>query len=112
MEINNPIQCKNCPWKVSADLSKIPNYDRQQHLDLNVCIPEHEYDMQFRPIMSCHNSTDTKPEPCIGFLYNQLNIGNNIPLRLRARKIVGIENIVVVGEQLETFEETLRNEKK
>lgn len=112
MEIKNNIQCKHCPWKVSADLTKIPNYNRQQHLDLEPCIAKDCTDFTNRPVMSCHNSKECCPEPCIGYLVNQLGIGNNIPLRLKVRNWDGIESIKTVGKQLETFEETLRNTTK
>ncbi len=75
-------QCKTCPWKQSVVPSRdVPRYNRAQHEKL-------AHDMQqggHQRIMACHKTNEGKERPCVGWLYNQLGPGNNIPLRLKVR---------------------------
>ncbi len=107
-KLNRVIQCKNCPWRVDADITKIKNYDPKQHEGLECTIAKSELDYEPRALMACHHSKEGSPEPCIGYLNNQLFEGNNIPLRLRAKRWENVEDIKIIGEQLKTFEETKR----
>lgn len=44
---------------------------------------------------------------CIGWLYNQLGRGNNIALRLKMMHCENIGDMKIIGEQHQTFEQTL-----
>jgi hypothetical protein len=54
--------------------------------------------------MACHETDDAH---CVGYLYNQLGVGNNIGLRFSIRKFENVSEIQVFGEQHERFEDTL-----
>jgi hypothetical protein len=101
-------QCRNCPWRVDSDFSKIPGYDRQQHLDLAQTIVDDGSLDPSRPVkfMGCHNSTEGNDLECIGWLNNQRN-SNNLGLRLMMMRCRNVGEIEVVGEQHLIFEETL-----
>lgn len=58
-------------------------------------------------IMTCHESQIGKEQHCIGWLYNQLGDGNNIPLRLAMRNCENLKAMRIVGEQHRRFEDTL-----
>jgi len=55
--------------------------------------------------MACHHSTNSRDLECVGWLHNQLGVGNNIPLRLSMGNYESAE-LEVLGEQKKTFEET------
>lgn len=57
--------------------------------------------------MACHASPVGGEFPCAGWLAHQLGPGNNIALRLAVHlgRIDG--GVVLVGEQHQTFEDTL-----
>ena len=101
-------QCKKCPWKKSTKPHEIPNgYSVLLHQGLeNTITREASFANIGDPlrVFACHEMLKT---PCVGWLVNQLGVGNNIPLRLRVHsgKIDG--NVEVVGPQHETFEDTL-----
>lgn len=109
-------QCKNCPWKVSVNPFDIPHgYDVQKHRDLiktiasgDLMIMLNQKDMQ---IMSCHHSTPEDEEHCVGWLHNQLGVGNNIPLRFSMLSCENVDQIEVFGEQHDKFEDTLPENK-
>lgn len=105
-KLTRTTQCKNCPWKVSANLDEIPNYELKQHKALKKTISEGSNDFTQRPVMSCHESEDDQPQACIGYLHNQLNQGNNIMLRLQVRDCPNIGEIKVVGKQVDNFKQT------
>lgn len=102
-------QCPTCPWKVSSKCSNIPNYSRQLHENLQQTIAESDGNLseigEPLKIMACHYSDDGNNIYCAGWLHNQLGVGNNIPLRMSMRT-TGISEIVIDGEQIQTFEET------
>ena len=54
--------------------------------------------------MACHETHDAH---CIGWLMHQINQGNNIGLRLHMMKCENAGDIKLIGEQHETFEDTL-----
>lgn len=109
-EASQKRQCKNCPWKKGADVSKIPNYVEEQHVNLRGTIADagslYSLGMGVE-MMACHNSTEEAPYPCVGWAVNQLGPGNNIPLRLMARRDERLHGLETVGPQHESFEDTL-----
>lgn len=116
MELTQTKQCKNCPWKVDRDLSKIPDYNRDNHQDLNGTIANpdiniseviHQATTPMR-LMGCHYSTDEKLLPCIGWIYNQLR-NNNLALRLELMRSSQIKSLEIDGAQRATFAETFED---
>lgn len=103
-------QCKTCPWRKDSTVADIPNYDPNQHEKLAGTISSGDIYEAFGPIekMACHNSTDGNEFECVGWLYNQLNQGNNIALRLRMRDYENAKDIQVDGEQKASFAETFQ----
>jgi hypothetical protein len=101
-------QCGNCPWRVDSDISKIPNYDRELHYNLDRTIVDDGIFDPSRPVrfMGCHNSTKGNDLECIDWLNNQRN-SNNLGLRMMMMRCQNVEAIEVVGEQHLTFYETL-----
>ena len=55
-------------------------------------------------IMACHETNDAH---CIGWLVNQLGVGNNIGIRLEIMNCENADKIQVIGEQHDTFLDTL-----
>jgi hypothetical protein len=55
-------------------------------------------------VMACHETHDAH---CVGWLANQIGPGNNIGLRIRMRDCENVREIKLVGEQHESFEQTL-----
>lgn len=102
-------QCKKCPWRKDVNPFDIPNgYCVKKHKALSQTIAD-----QSDPTatitnrttnMACHETHDSH---CIGWLSNQLGPGNNIGLRLQMMDCENIEELELVGEQHETFEDTL-----
>mgnify|MGYP006445243991 FL=1 len=105
---NERRQCAKCPWKVSTDPHTIPNgYTEEAHSALESTIAEGFGSLRSAPkMMACHESPVGAEEPCVGWLVHQLGPGNNFGLRMQA--LGGrFGDLVVDGEQHETFEETL-----
>ena len=101
-------QCRKCPWKVGTNPHAIPDYDQQLHEALKAKTIAEPGDFRGAPrLMACHETRDGAELPCIGWLYNQLTVGNNIALRLRAMHGDIDTNFKIVGPQHETFEDTL-----
>lgn len=100
------VQCSKCPWKVTTDPRDIPNgYDEGKHRALGGTIRSGlESIGGALRVMVCHE-TDTLP--CVGWLAHQLGPGNNIGLRIAASRGQVPTNFRLVGEQHETFEDTL-----
>jgi len=106
--LNRAVQCKLCPWKVSTNPHDIPRgYDVAKHKALAVTIAEPGSLCNTGHVMACHEGHE---EYCIGWLVNQLGPGNNIGLRLHMRSCENGRDIRVIGEQHETFEDTLPEE--
>lgn len=102
-------QCAKCPWRVDVDPQDIPNgYSEEKHRGLADTIAR-EGDLsalfsgQLR-VMACHETHDAH---CVGWLAHQLGPGNNLALRLHVLKCANIGELKLVGEQHETFEDTL-----
>jgi hypothetical protein len=109
-------QCGKCPWKVSTNPQDIPDgYCEVKHKNLAGTIS----DGQFRPedlhkpmnVMACHHSDGDDKMYCIGWLNNQLGVGNNIRLRLNMMSCDNIGDMKVYGPQHQKFEDTLPKEK-
>ncbi len=102
-------QCAKCPWKKEVNPHDIPGgYSVEQHKALasTIADPDDVYSTlgaELR-IMTCH---ETDQAYCVGWLHNQLGIGNNIGLRIHMLKCKNIEKLRIVGEQHERFADTL-----
>lgn len=106
--LNRTKQCKNCPWKVESDLSKIPNYQEDLHKGLSSTIADqNSCSLSSTNVMACHHSKEGQEEHCIGWLVNQLGVGNNIGMRLRMSSCENSKDIEVFGEQYQNFEDTI-----
>lgn len=98
-------QCEKCPWLASTNPRDIPNgYDVEKHEALCKTIAEPGSCRDTGRAMACHESHDTH---CLGWLTNQIGPGNNIPLRIRMMSCANAKGITLLGEQHETFEDTL-----
>lgn len=103
-------QCKKCPWKVSTNPHDIPDgYCEIKHAKLHETIaePGKMTSLQGLRIMACHESTTDNDIPCVGWLDNQLNEGNNLALRFAVIKKRISADYKLVGKQHKTFEDTL-----
>ncbi len=104
-------QCKKCPWLKSVDPHDIPNgYCELKHAALKNTIARPGDLSGIRSgsmrVMACHESLPGKERECVGWVANQLGPGNNIGLRFRA--LDGrYSDLQLIGEQHETFEDTL-----
>jgi hypothetical protein len=107
-------QCKKCPWKISTNPHDIPNgYCEAQHAALASTIAGGSVEEQLARnaleihLMACHESPVGRERVCVGWLHQQLTMGNNVALRLRVLwgSISGAYTLD--GEQHETLEETL-----
>ena len=58
--------------------------------------------------MACHNSPQNEEYHCIGWLHNQLGVGNNLGLRLEMKNYSNSHEIEIDGPQFKTFKETIR----
>ena len=105
-------QCKTCPWKVSTRLEDIPLYDPEAHRGLadTIAPPGEIIPTSGLRIMSCHYSPDNDPYHCIGWLHNQIGIGNNLALRIRMLSCANGHEIEIHGPQHECFEDTFKRE--
>ena len=110
MKLKRTVQCAKCPWKKSTDPHDIPNgYCETKHRNLSGTIADPEEGLAFLVgggirVMACHEEHEAH---CIGWLMNQLGRGNNIALRLSMFRCENIKDVRLIGEQHETFEETL-----
>lgn len=99
-------QCKKCPWRKSTNPRDIPHgYCETKHRALKDTIANPaEFRFGELRIMVCH---ETEKLPCVGWLAQQLGPGNNIALRLVVMSGRIDSAVETVGEQHETFEDTL-----
>lgn len=100
-------QCAKCPWRKDVNPHDIPNgYSEEKHCALESTIASDPVASILSPthVMACHETHDAH---CIGWLVNQLGPGNNIGLRIWMTSCANANKIQLVGEQHETFEETL-----
>lgn len=102
-------QCAKCPWKKGTDPNAIPNgYSVKKHKALKGTVAkpgELRLDGPMH-VMACHDSEVGNESHCIGWLVNQLTIGNNIGLRFRMMDY-DLSGIELDGEQHERFKDTL-----
>jgi len=106
-------QCKKCPWKVGVDPYDIPDgYCAIKHANLKNTIAVDACPGTLDAAMACHESPPKDEIVCIGWLHNQLGVGNNIPLRLAIalgdRRFP--TDYTITGPQHNTFEDTLPKE--
>lgn len=109
MKLARTKQCKKCPWKVSTNPHDIPDgYCELKHANLSKTIAEPgRLNLGRMNVMACHHSTGSDHMYCVGWLHNQLGVGNNIGLRISMMKCENIKDMKVYGEQHKRFEETL-----
>lgn len=107
-------QCAKCPWRKDVDPTEIPNgYSEAKHANLKRTIRNDIESMHSLIMMACHETHVGKELPCVGWLMNQLTVGNNFALRLRVMQGKVDADVQLVGEQHETFEDTLpKNQRK
>lgn len=107
--LKRTVQCAKCPWRKSTNPHDIPNgYDVEKHKNLKRTIAtpgdlRTVFSREMR-VMACHEDHESH---CIGWLMNQIGPGNNIGLRLRMSSCANAKDIKLIGEQHETFEDTL-----
>jgi len=105
MKLKRTVQCAKCPWKVSTDPNKIPGgYSKGKHEALKCTIAHNGRSYR---AMACHESKPGQEYHCVGWLYNQLGVGNNIQLRLQMLSCENISQLRVVGDQHKSFKDTL-----
>ena len=102
-------QCEKCPWRKDVDPLDIPDgYCEIKHQNLESTIArEGDISSVFLGelrVMACH---ETGEAHCIGWLMNQLGPGNNIGMRIRMSSCENSKHLKLVGEQHETFQDTL-----
>ncbi len=111
MKLTRTKQCSKCPWKVSTNPHDIPDgYCELKHASLKETIAhpgEFFFPHQTLKSMACHHSIGKDQMYCVGWLNNQLGIGNNIGLRLKMMSCENIKDLKTVGKQHEKFEDTL-----
>jgi hypothetical protein len=111
-KLKRTVQCAKCPWRKRTDPHDIPNgYDPEKHANLKRTIAKpgdwrNLFDSTMR-VMACHEEHEAH---CVGWLMNQIGSGNNIALRLHVRNCTNMNEIKLLGEQHETFEDTLPDE--
>jgi len=108
MKLPRVVQCKKCPWRLSTNPRDVPNgYCEKKHKGLETTITSGLESLTANTAMACHHSVGGDGMYCVGWLHNQLGSGNNIGLRLRMLYCDNINDLQLVGEQHETFEDTL-----
>jgi hypothetical protein len=108
-------QCDKCPWKVTTDPNDIPNnYCELKHAALSITISDGMFNINQKTmhVMACHHSDGEDNMYCVGWLHNQLGVGNNIMLRIKMMDCNNIGKLKIVGEQHEYFEDTLPHNKQ
>ena len=107
-KLKRTTQCDKCPWRKDVDPNDIPNgYSAEKHCALKSTIAKPgDFTGLAGPlkVMACHETEDAH---CIGWLNNQLGPGNNIAMRMAMRNCENASKIKIVGEQHETFEDTI-----
>lgn len=108
-KLKRTVQCAKCPWRKDVDPYDIPNgYSRDKHCALKrtIAAPGDLAPLfaSEQHVMACHETQDAH---CIGWLVNQWGPGNNIAVRIQMLSCENAETVRTIGEQHETFEETL-----
>lgn len=107
-------QCDKCPWKVSTDPHDIPDgYSEEKHRKLaNTIAAPGALPAGQMVSMACHEHPVGEEVHCIGWLHQQMGVGNNLGLRMSLLSCSNAHAIQVDGPQHETFEETLPENKR
>ena len=106
--LKRTVQCKKCPWKKSTNPHEIPRgYSVDRHKALERTIADTADPFDLKPNMACHEEHEAH---CVGWLDNQLGRGNNIPLRMQMMSCANAGEIRTIGEQYESFADTLPKE--
>ncbi len=113
-KLKRTVQCAKCPWKVDTNPHEIPDgYCELKHKNLEDTIAKDTSFSFNQPlkVMACHHSKDTdeNAEHCVGWLNNQLGVGNNIGLRISMMNCENIKDLTIIGEQNDRFQDTLPN---
>lgn len=98
------IQCPNCPWKTTTTAipgGSCPTKDEKLN---RFSLSGQDLCSSNIAIMQCHESEDANPDYCVGWVVNQLTIGNNLSLRLlgmdgrfKDMKTVGPQRESIIG---------------
>jgi hypothetical protein len=109
VKLSRTKQCAKCPWKVSTNPFEIPDgYCPTKHANLSGTIAkEGEINLGTIRVMACHHSNGNDEMFCVGWLHNQLGIGNNIGLRINMMRCINLKDLKVYGKQHQKFEDTL-----
>lgn len=103
-------QCKKCPWKVDTNPINIPgDYNAAKHCALKNTIVNGFDPSGVLRLMACHESKVGSDVVCVGWLHNQLTVGNNVMLRFAVVRGRISANYRLDGEQHLSFEDTLPN---
>jgi hypothetical protein len=103
-------QCAKCPWRTDVNPHDIPNgYSVENHknLDSTIATGLESLGNSSIHVMACHETNPEDETPCLGWLANQLGPGNNLGLRMAMRHCENIRDVELVGDQHETFEATI-----
>lgn len=102
-------QCAKCPWKANVNPHDIPDgYSVEKHKALSCTIAKNlEINSDILKVMSCHEHSVDEKTHCVGWLHNQLGVGNNISLRIKMMTCENAKEIKVFGPQHQIFEDTL-----
>lgn len=108
-KLKRTAQCAKCPWRKDVDPHEIPNgYCETKHRALASTIADQADPFKSifgaQHVMACHETQDAH---CVGWLVNQAGPGNNIGLRLHLMSCENSDRIRTIGDQHETFEDTL-----
>jgi hypothetical protein len=101
-------QCEKCPWKTPTNPHDIPDgYSEELHRSLAGTIAEPGSLRGTGKAMACHEHAKGDEVHCVGWLYNQMTVGNNIPLRMQLLSCENLQHVRTDGPQHERFEDTL-----
>ena len=101
-------QCAKCPWKKTTNPHDIPDgYSEKLHQSLSNTIAKPGSINKSIVAMSCHETATEEETYCIGWVYQQAGIGNNIGLRIRLMSCSNANEIEIDGQQHIKFEDTL-----
>lgn len=110
MHLSHTTQCKTCPWRVEASLEDIPRYSRAQLEDLEESCNQSGISSLSSHAMMCHHAKSNEFRPCLGWLVYAIGPGQNFGARMIANNIKNLGDVQLLGEQHETFQDTLREE--
>ena len=103
-------QCKNCPFKVGANLEKIPTYNRELHEKLCESV-EKMADSQQTYYMLCHhdNPKSDRRRLCAGHIFNKLHTQKDVNFIVRVAQMVDLGNVKVFGAQHEKLRDSIKD---